>query len=150
MVSVMKEIGNNSKGSLNLRESLEKIRNSLKPISFSLEDYTVKIKTTEANSFLGLTTVKEDKIFIYLSKVAKEYYPNILIHEINEGILFLVLKKLRENLEKNKNITNITHYLVSKSLNQYESLDEKKIDPIKNYLESDKLPIIDRKEERRE
>jgi len=97
---------------------------------------------------LGFSDITDKKTIIYIDKNSLDFCAEIVLHELNEIAIFNTIKKISDSdnlgLEHKKETDNICHYLNAYSLNQYntDKLNFQKVNPFKNYIESDRLPLI--------
>lgn len=128
------------------KKIIEIFKNKLKPLKL---DDKLYLKTTNSeNKFLGLSTITNKKTVIYIDKNSLEFCAEIVLHELSEIAIFNAIKKISDSdnldLKHKRETDNISHWLNAYSLNQYnaEKQNPKLVNPFKNYIESDRLPLI--------
>lgn len=123
---------------------IKELLNSLL-LKVKLDDNTFLRLTDFKGKILGLSDVTDKKTVIYIDKNSLDFCAEIVLHELNEIAIFKAIKKISDSdnlgLEHKKETDNVAHFLNAYSLNQYYTLDYG-INPFKNYIESDRLPII--------
>lgn len=115
---------------------------SLRVFPLSLFDYGLAYTDYDFNPEKQLVSLK-----IRFNSELTNLIPNAFLHEINEGCILDTIRQINFESFKNKHATNITHFLTSLSLNQYNISTLRCIDsylenPITHYLISDKVAKI--------